>query len=59
MLCDIYHRVGVLLSDLGENFPLSLNHISYSSQEKTFLNLHSHVFDEVKTTYVHILTSLK
>lgn len=51
MLCDTYHRVGVLLSDLGENFPLGLNHISYSSQEKTFLNLHSHVFDEVKTTY--------
>ena len=57
MLCDIYHRVGVLLSDLGENFPLSLNHISHSSQEKNiFLNLHSHVFDEVKTTYDFMFT---
>ena len=44
MLCDIYHRVGVLLSDLEENFPLGLNHISYSSQEKTYFSTCIHMF---------------
>lgn len=32
MLCDIDHRGGVLLSELGEN-PLTFNYVSHSYQE--------------------------